>query len=85
MTFGLVVIFVVKLKHKSAPLQQIPIMHTPLEDGYASGRCKASEMKNLILDFPRDTHCMTKFFELLSSIFWFCLGKQNITLLKNGL
>ena len=60
MTCGLVVLFVVKFKLKLAPLQQIPIVCTPLEDGYASGRCKASEMKNLILDFPRDTHCMTK-------------------------
>ena len=60
MTFGLVVLFVVKFKLKSAMLQQIPIMCTPLEDGYACGRCKASEMKNLILDFPRDTHHMTK-------------------------
>ena len=60
MTFGLVVRFVVKFKLKSAVLQQIPITCTPLEDGRASGRCKASEMKNLILDFPRDTHRMTK-------------------------
>ena len=57
---GQVVLFVVKFKLKSATLQQIPITCTPLKDGYASQRCKASEMNNLILDFPRDTHCMTK-------------------------
>ena len=60
MTFGLVVIFVVKLKHKSAPLQQIPITCTPLEDGRASGRCKTSEMKNLILTLHSETHPTTK-------------------------
>ena len=60
MTFGLVVIFVVKLKHKSAPLQQIPITCTPLEDGRASGRCKTSEMKNLILTLRSETHPTTK-------------------------
>ena len=58
--FGLVVIFVVRLKHKSTPLQQIPITRTPLEDGRASGRCKTSEMKNLILTLCSETHPTTK-------------------------
>ena len=78
MTFGLVVIFVVKFKHKSAPLQQIPIMCTPLEDGYASGGCKASEMKNLILDFPRDTHCMTKLLSCCHQYFGFVLVNKML-------
>ena len=58
--FGLVVLFVVKFKLKSATLQQIPIMCTPLEDGRASGRCKTSEMKNLILTLCSETHPTTK-------------------------
>lgn len=60
MTFGLVVLFVVKFKLKSPALKQIPITCTPLKDGYASQRCKASEMNELILDFPRDTLRTTK-------------------------
>ena len=59
--FGLVVLFVVKFKLKSATLQQIHIMCTPLEDGRASGRCKTSEMKNLILTLRSETHPTTKF------------------------